>query len=155
MVVQGQLAQWDKDAQPDGLRIAVSPLDHQGRIVPIDGHVEFTLVVEQARINGGQSYAKSPQFAEAERFSFVVKREHFSEGGAFYELSFSKMHPDFDPNVASQALLHARLSVPGVGVFEASDAQICLREPSRFRDQLQYYSPGRYLPLESNGQPNR
>jgi hypothetical protein len=58
LVVQGQLAQWDKDAQPDGLRIAVSPLDHQGRIVPIDGHVEFTLVVEQARINGGQSYAK-------------------------------------------------------------------------------------------------
>lgn len=155
LVIQAQLAQWDKDAQSDGLRIAVSPLDAHGQLVPVDGHVEFTLVVEHERIDGGQRFIKGPVFPEGERFSFVVSRQDFADGAAFYELAFSKIHPDFDPNIASQALVHARLSVPTVGVFEASDAQVCLRELSCFRDQLQYYTPGRYLPLESTGQPNR
>ena len=155
LVIQAQLAQWDKDAQSDGLRIAVSPLDAQGQLVPVDGHIEFTLVVEHERIDGGQRFVKGPVFPEGERFSYMVRRQDFAGGAAFYDLAFSKIHPDFDPNIASQALVHARLSVPTVGVFEASDVQVCLRELSRFRDQLQYYTPGRYLPLESTGQPNR
>jgi len=155
IAVQAHLAHWDKDAQSDGLRIFVSALDIDGYSVPIDGHIEFTVVVERELINGGQSYARRPDFVIRERKSQLVRRQDFINGTAVYELKFSRFHPDFDPNVSLQGLLFARLSVPGQGVFEASDAQVFLREPSRFRDQLQYYTPGRYLPLESGAQRNR
>ena len=155
LVVKAELAQWDKDAQVDGLRIFVSPLDAQGNVVPVNGRIEFTLVAEVNHVAVEHSLPRRAKFIEGDRFSYSVQPEHFRQGAAFYELSFSKWHPEFEPNIAAQALLVARLSVPGQGVFEASDAQICLREPSRFRDQLQYFTPGRYLPLESNGQANR
>lgn len=154
IAVQAHLAHWDKDAQSDGLRIFVSTLGIDGYSVPIDGQIEFTLVVERELINGGQSYARRPDFVIRERRSQLVRRKDFIDGTAVYELNFSRFHPDFDPNVSLQGLLFARLSVPGQGVFEASDAQVFLREPSLFRDQLQYFTPGRYLPLESGRQRN-
>ena len=155
LVVTAHVGQWDKDAQLDGLHIIVSPLDLQGRLVPIDGHIEFTLVAQAEPFNGRPVRSGRPEFIEGDRISYRVKRQHFVDGPAIYALPFSKWHPDFRHEIDPQALLHARLSVPGRGVFEASDAQVCLREFSRFRDQLQYFTPGRYLPLESNGQANR
>lgn len=155
LIVQAELAQWDKDVQPDGLRIFVSPLDARGRIVPVDGRIEFTLVIQTEQLDGRLSPLQKPEFLEGDRISYIVKRDHFSSGPGFYELPFDKWHPDFDPNIAFEGLLYARLSVPGKGVFEASDARVCLRELSRFRDQLQYFTPGRYWPLESSGQRSR
>jgi hypothetical protein len=152
LVIQAQLAQWDDDAQTDGLRVLVSPLDAHGQIVPVRGHIELTLEAQREQIGGKLTSAKSKRFLEGDRASFPVKPEDFAGGPAFYELPFSQWHPDFAPAIAPQALVFARLSVQGQGVFEASDAQVCLRELSRFRDQLQYHTPGRYLPIESGGQ---
>lgn len=155
LVVDAELAQWDKDAQTEGLRIMVCPLDAYGNIVPVEGHIEFTLVVQRERVRPGKGYAGEPRFVEGDRLTFPVRREHFSAGPAFYELPFDRWHPDYEVTLANQGLLHARLSVPGQGVFEASDAQVCLRELSRFRDQLQYYTPGRYLPVENPSRDGR
>lgn len=155
LVVDAELAQWDKDAQTDGLRIMVCPLDAYGNIVPVEGHIEFTLVVQRERVRPGKGYAGEPRFVEGDRLTFPVRREHFSAGPAFYELPFDRWHPDYQVTLANQGLLHARLSVPGQGVFEASDAQMCLRELSRFREQLQYYTPGRYLPVENPSRDGR
>lgn len=149
LIVDAELAQWDKDAQTDGLRILVYPLDAHGNIVPVDGHIEFTLAVERESSRVRPGYVKDPEFVESERMTFPVRKEQFRTGAAFYQLPFDRWHPDFELTFAHQALLHARLSIPGQGVFEASDAQVCLRQFSRFRDQLQYYSQGRYLPLEN------
>jgi hypothetical protein len=155
LVVDAELAQWDKDAQTDGLRIFVYPLDAQGQIVPVDGHIELTLAVEREYTRVVPSYVRGPEFVEGDRRTFPVRREQFSAGPAIYELPLALWHPDFEPTLAQQALLHARLSVPGQGVFEASDAQVCLRQFSRFRDQLQLYTPGRYLPLENPSRDGR
>lgn len=155
LAIESYLANWDSDAQSDGLRVFVSPLDSHGRIVPINGQIEYTLVVEEEKINGGQSGSLRPVFRELDRGSFVVRREHFSQGPAVYELPFNQQHPDIALNIATEALLHVRLGISGQGVFEASDAQVCLREKSRFRDQLQYYTPHRYLNIESGGKPQR
>ncbi len=149
------LAQWDGDAQTDGLRIFVAPLDARGQLVPIDGQIFFTLVVEIEKINGGQRGSLLPEFRQLDRGSFLVKLEHFADGPAAYNLPFSRQHPELDVNLGCQALVHARLGIPGHGVFEASDAQVSLREVSRFRDQLQLYSPHRYLPLEHGGPSRR
>lgn len=155
LVVDAELAQWDKDTQTDGLRVFVYPLDAQGNLVPVDGHIELTLAVEREYARADSGFVKVPEFVEADRRTFAVRRAQFAAGPAVYQLPFDRWHPDFEFALAHQALLHARLSVPGQGVFEASDARVCLREFSRFRDQLQYYSPGRYLPLENPSRDGR
>lgn len=155
LVVDAELAQWDKDTQTDGLRVFVYPLDAEGNLVPVDGHVELTLVAEREYARAAPGIVKVPDFVEGDRLTFPVRRAHFTAGPAVYQLPFDRWHPDWELTVAHQALLHARLSVPGRGVFEASDAQVCLRQFSRFRDQLQYYTPGRYLPLENPSRDGR
>jgi hypothetical protein len=155
LVIESALGQWDNDSQADGLRILVSPLDAQGKIVPIDGQIEFTLVVEIEKLSGGQSGSLTPKFIEVERASRMVKRADFAKGPAVFEIPFTSQHPEFDTTISPLALLHARLGVPGRGVYEASDDQVCLRPCNRLRDQMQYYSPSRQLPLESGGQRNR
>ena len=155
LVIQAHVAQWDGDPQSDGIRVHLAPLDAAGQLVPIDGQVMLTLVAERKLLQGGQSYVGPPTFHELARQSFMVHRADFAGGPAIYDLPFAKIHPDFDPNLASESLVHARLGVPGQGVFEASDAQVQLKECSVFRDQLQYYTPGRYLPLEAGGQDRR
>jgi hypothetical protein len=155
LVIEAQLAQWDDDAQTDGLRVMVAPLDARGQLVAVDGQIHFTLVAQVEWTAGGHHGPLVPKFRELERVSRIVRREHFAQGPAVYDLPFSQVHPDFDLSLSAKALVHARLGVPGRGVFEASDANVLLREYSRFRDQLQYFTPRRYLPLESGGQGHR
>jgi hypothetical protein len=155
LVIEAVVAQWDNDSQTDGVRVFVSPLNAQGQIVPVQGQIEFTLVTETEKLSGGQSGSLIPTFTELERKSFIVRPRHFTRGPAVYEIPFTGQHPEFVTTLAPQALLHARLGVPGRGVFEASTANVCIRECNRFRDQLQYYTPSRQLPLESGGQQNR
>jgi len=50
--------------------------------------------------------------------------------------------------LAPEALVHARLGVPGQGVFSASAVDVCIRGLSRFRDQLQYFQGYRALSRE-------
>ena len=155
MVIKAHLAQWDNDSQTDGLRILVWPLDAQGRIVPINGQIDLTLMIERENRGGSEGPFQQSKFEELERSHHILREKDFMEGPAVLELPFTKQHPDFSLNMATQALVHARLGISGLGVFEASDAQVHLRESSRLRDQLQLYSPQRYLPLESGGQWNR
>jgi hypothetical protein len=66
-----------------------------------------------------------------------------------YQLPFRQFHPDFYFDVARQALLHARLGVPGQGLFMASDANVQMRGFSRIRDELQMKTPQRFFPQEN------
>ena len=154
LAIRAFVGQWDQDAQSDGLQIFVSPLDKDGRLVPVSGQIDFTLISEKEAY-GGRPISKShPKFAPIAQISQKVRASDFANGPAVYHLAFLKQHPDFDPRIATQALLHARLAIPGRGVFEASDAQVSLREYSRFRDQMQLYSRSRYLSLETGGLAN-
>ena len=154
LAIRAFVGQWDQDAQSDGLQIFVSPLDKDGRLVPVSGQIDFTLISEKEAYGGRPTSKSHPKFAPIAQISQKVRASDFANGPAVYHLAFLKQHPDFDPRIATQALLHARLAIPGRGVFEASDAQVSLREYSRFRDQMQLYSRSRYLPLESGGLAN-
>lgn len=155
MVIEARLAQWDQDAQSDGLQVIVAPLDNRGQIVPVAGRLRLTLVTERENINSIRGIPHRPEFIETERISHEVHAADFQHGAAVYRLPFSKSHPDFQPDMAWAGLVHARLSVPGCCALEASDASVALREFSYLRDQLQLVTPGRYLPLESGGGPKR
>jgi hypothetical protein len=148
LVVRACLAQWDDDPQSDGIRVWVLPLDAGGRLVPVDGQIDLSLVVQDRGPNSIGGIARYHGYGELDRISHMVRREHFKEGPAAYDLPFANRHPDFDINLATHALLNARLGVPGYGVFEASDAQLSIREFSYFRDELQLHFPQRHLPLE-------
>jgi hypothetical protein len=155
LMIRASLGQWDEDVQTDGLEIELFPLDSLGQLCPVSGHVQITLVIEDEKLNGGLSIPLQPEFKQLERRSFTVRNEQFASGPARFQLPFRQGHPEFDPRIAPTALVHARLSIPGYKVLEASDPNVFVRECSRFRDEMQYYAGQRYLPIESNGQRNR
>jgi len=144
-------ANWDDDAEDDGLRVEVLPLDARGRLLPINGRLSFKLTggavathTHQRRVGGFRS-----AFPEIGTWNQEVKPEDFGPHGAVYNLPFRNIRPQFDSRLASEALLYGRLSVSGQGVFEVSDANVELRRLSRFRDELQLHSGRRILQSEN------
>jgi hypothetical protein len=152
--VEAELASWDSDVQPDGLRVFVFPLDRDGDIAPVRGNIDLTLFGLDSPSDEPPRRPWPPRFPELERASYLVRASDFADGPAVYRLPFSRVHPDFEATLASVGMMHVRLGVNGQGVFEASAADVCLRAPSRFRDQLQHSSRHRYLPIEIQGRPD-
>ena len=137
--VEACLANWNADVYPDGIRVFVWPLDARGELVPVNGRIEFTLVVERNPSERGHRLRRPPEFEELQRKSFAVVQADFAGGPAVYEIPFNQLRPDATPELALQALVRGRLSIPGRGIFEASDAHVLLRDVSHFRDQLERY----------------
>jgi hypothetical protein len=154
LYIEAYLAQWDGDAQTDGLRVFVYPLAADGELVPVYGQIDLFLLGEVERATGVVASPVMPQFRELERGSHMVRPGDFvrpndlARGAAMYELPFRQFHPDFYFDVARQALVHARLGVPGQGLFLASDANVQLRGFSRIRDELQMRTQQRFFPAE-------
>jgi hypothetical protein len=149
LYIEAYLAQWDGDPQTDGLRVFVYPLAADGELVPVNGQIDLFLLGEIERATGVVGNPTMPQFRELERGSQLVKVGDFARGAAMYQLPFRQFHPDFYFDVARQSLLHARLGVPGQGVFMASDANVQMRGFSRIRDELQMKTPQRFFPQEN------
>jgi hypothetical protein len=149
LYIEAYLAQWDGDPQTDGLRVFVYPLSADGELVPVNGQIDLFLLGEIERATGVVGNPTLPQFRELERNSRLVKTADFANGAAMYQLPFRQFHPDFYFDVARQALVHARLGVPGQGLFLASDANVQLRSFSRIRDELQMKTPQRFFPAEN------
>lgn len=137
--VEAQLANWDADVAPDGLQVTIYPLDAHGQLVPVHGRVALTLIGELEPSERNHRMRRPPEFIELERKSFQVRPADFANGPAVYLLPFRGLQPDATPDLAAQALIKARLLVPGQGAFDASYAQVWLRDFSRFRDQLELY----------------
>jgi hypothetical protein len=149
LYIEAYLAQWDGDPQTDGLRVFVYPLSADGELVPVNGQIDLFLLGEIERATGVVGNPTMPRFRELERGSQLVKVGDFARGAATYQLPFRQFHPDFYFDVARQSLLHARLGVPGQGLFMASDANVQLRGFSRIRDELQMKAPQRFFPQEN------
>ena len=135
--IRAYSANWDGDAESDGLRLHVMPLDDQGRIVPVDGQLDSVLIGQDVR----RSYVldlQPPEFPELGRWSHTLRAVDFGEAGAIVELPYSSRHPEFDRHLLPDGLLTVRLGVAGQGVFDASDDWVWLRPFSIIRDQLQF-----------------
>lgn len=143
--IEAQLARWGSAAATDGLRIFVFPLAADGSLVPVRGQLDLKLFGELRNARGGEYTVLRPEFHELESTGEIVRIQDFAGGPAVYELPFRRFHPDVDFEVATSAVVHARLGIPGLGVFEASADCVPLRNFSPIRDQLQLYEGRRFF----------
>jgi hypothetical protein len=143
-------ANWDGDVAADGLFVRVYPYDAQGELVPVAGTLEVALFGERTGVVRMQQ-----PFARLGQWTHVVRLEDVGPRGTGIRLPFQGVHPEFDSPLLPHGLVHARLSVPGQGTFEASDAMVRIRPYSAVRDRLQMQTGRRFFPGELTGDGRR
>jgi hypothetical protein len=115
-----EVANWDHDAEPDGLRVLVAPLDYFGYVVPVFASVDFQLLTQPHRPPGAQHVRRRRSNQRREEWSRRVRIHDFGPAGAVYELPFRNLSANARFNIGPEALLTARLGVAGSGVFSAN-----------------------------------
>ena len=65
-----------------------------------------------------------------------------------FKFPFQGVQPEFDLNVGPYGLVHARLSIPGNGSYETSQALVRIRPYSSVRDQSQQINGNRFFDVE-------
>ena len=144
--VQAEVANWDADAECDGLLATVTPIDEFGRPTLTEGHVELELIATgPLTLRHGRSFPITGRWVR----QLVPQAVHPS--GFVFKLDFQASHPDFDLRVGPLGLMHARLVVPGRGTFEASTHSTSIRTFDPLRDQLQDATGQRFFPTETTG----
>jgi hypothetical protein len=115
VVAQAHVANWDGDAETDGLVIKIAPRASSGDMAPLDG----VLVVELL----GRKYRSAPRrspIVELEEWSLRVRNQDFGALGATYRLPFQTFFPDRDHSIAREGRLRVRLTGGRTGPLEAS-----------------------------------
>ncbi len=145
--IEGGPARWDNYVETDGMIISIAPKDAYGEVVPVRGTLDVDLIAEHAGV------VRLPyQFFRIAHWSQAVRIEDFGPYGAVYRLPFQDLNPDFSRDLGPHGAIHATLSVPGQGTFEATeDARI--RPYSLIRDRLWQTTGRRFFPEETIGRP--
>ena len=136
-------ANWDDDAEVDGLVLNVYPLSRGWRLTPVSGSLAVELFGERV-----QAAARRTAFPQIGRWSQAVHPADFGPAGAVYQLEFRHVHPEFELDLAAHGLLHVRLTAPGHGTFDASLAELRVRPYSGVRDRLQQRRGTRFFSEE-------
>lgn len=140
LAIDVSAGRWSDSVEQDGLVVHVYPLDAQGRIIQVWGSLEVQL--KSWRL--GNPYRPQPFFTVGQ-WSEKVRPDDFGAAGAVYELPYQAVRPETDLTVANQGLVHARLSVPGQGTFDASQDPVTIRPFSPVRDTLQQVNGQRFF----------
>jgi hypothetical protein len=141
--IDATLGHWQPGVETTGIVVTVYPIDANGRLVAVDGTLDVDLVAQQL-----MTVADESGFPAIGRWTVAVRSSDFGPSGAVYRLPFQAVHPDFQWELDPHGLVHARLSAPGHGTFEASQALFRIRDYSPVRDHLQQYTGSRFLPVE-------
>ena len=152
LAIDVAVANWDADVEVDGLIVDVRPLDADGQVVPVDGTLEVDLIVQRWGV------VKRPQpFIQRGRWTERVRAGDSGPAGARYRLPFGAggFHPEFDRETAPYGAVHVQLSVPGQGVFAATESTVRIRPYSAVRDALERATGNRFLPQEKTGDGRR
>jgi hypothetical protein len=141
--IDAQLGHWTPTVETSGFVVSILPLNADGQLTPISGTLEVDLV---GQLMAG--YNTAGDFPSVGHWTMSVSSADFGPSGAAYRCPFQAVHPDFDHNLRPLGLVHARLSVPGQGVFEASQALVRIRPYSSIRDRNQQTTGDRFFPFE-------
>lgn len=160
------LANWDRDAETDGLEIRLSPLTRDRRVAAVDGLVTVRLygrrVASRERLesaspfgfwtNGGtvREYAVGPRdvrYVELGRWTKRIRAAEFDDLGVTARMPFRTIFPEQDLDLALDGLVDAALRVNGQNIYRAT-APIQLRTFSPYRDELQLNRGTRFLPRD-------
>ncbi|MFN0195843.1 MAG: hypothetical protein ACKVT0_03815 [Planctomycetaceae bacterium] len=149
--IDARAMNWDRDAELDGLLVHVRPMDGEGHIVPVNAQIRFQLFGERHATNIRRTFDAEIPFPQIIDWTERIRAVDFGPDGVVVKLSFRRLHPEFNTDLAAHALLTARLGIAGKGTFDASAADVYLRPSSRYRDDLFQRTPGhqRYLPDET------
>ena len=150
LAIDAWVANWDGDVEVDGLAVEVRPLDGNQEVVPVHGTLEVSLMGWRAATANSKQYS-----ARLGRWSQLVGPTDFGLSGAVYRFPFQSAHPEYNLQWAPDGAVHARLSVPGGGVFEVTKSDVRIRPYSAARDHLQQTTGGRFFPLERTGRGKR
>lgn len=148
--IEASLASWGPGVAPVGLLLSVVPLDDHGEVVPVEGTIEVDLTAERV----GADRPAYP-FQPLGHWTQWVRAGDFGPNGATVKLPFEGVPPEFDPRLGAWGNVHARLSVPGQGVFEASQSTTRIRPYSPVRDRLEQATLSRYFPNETTADGRR
>jgi len=151
LAIDARVANWDADVEADGLVVDVYPLSGNGTVLPIDG----TLRVHWTGEWTGDARKRRRPFLRLGDWTEQVREGDFDVRGATYRLPFGRIHPEFDLGTGAHAVVHARLTVPGHGVFETSRSTVRIRPYSALRDRLQQATGRRFFPIEQVSQGMR
>ncbi len=147
LAIDAKPANWDNNVETDGMMICIAPRDDYGEVIPVRGTLDIELMAEHAGV------VKLPYpFSRIAHWSQMVRPEDFRPFGAVYRLPFQDVSPEFSRNLSPHGAIHATLSVPGQGTFEATD-DARLRPYSLIRDRLQQTTGQRFFPEETIGRP--
>lgn len=122
-------ANWDRDAEIDGLELFLQPLDQFGRMVHASGiaNAELTVYRGDARLRGGA--------VERQSWSIPVSATTpISENAIVVRLPFRGLQPENELDLQPFGDLRIRFSVAGQGVFESTIAGVGLRPFSPTQD---------------------
>ena len=148
--IEATPSNWDRDAATDGLRVRVIPMNAEGLPVRVRGTVDFELVGQRHRTHQRHRLGDDQAFPTLGRWTVKLDPDDFDTWGTIVKLPFRNFHPQTDLDIDVQALLTARLRVPSVGTFEASDAWVTLRPVNRLRDDYQLRNSRRDISSEQS-----
>ncbi len=164
------LANWDQDAEPDGIELRVIPLTADGSALPVDGMVSVRLlgrrVVSHSRLESSSSLGfwsggsavlenrtavNTQPYLEVGRWNERVRKSDLTKQGDYVlRLPFRNIHPEYDLDIAEYGQIEAKFNVTGQSVFRAT-APVSLRMFSPFREELQLHRNTRFFPDELLG----
>lgn len=144
--IDAELGHWTAGVETSGIVVCIHPMTVDGILTPVDGTLEIDLIGQRpASQNEGDGLVRSGRWTE------TVRAGDFGPLGAVYHLPFQAVHPDFDFEMRAHGMVHARLSVPGRGTFEATQSMVRVRAYSAVRDRLQEQTGSRFAPIEETG----
>jgi hypothetical protein len=146
LAIEATTARWNANVEADGLLVRVYPLAAAGGVVPVRGSLEIEWIGRRTDVIQPEA-----SFCRLGHWTVQVSERDFGLDGAVYRLPFQSVHPEFDLAVALYGAVHARLSVPGQGTFEATASMVRGRPASVVRDQLQRATGHRFFPQETTG----
>jgi hypothetical protein len=120
--IEAAAANWDADAETDGIELRLLPLSAKGEVIPVDGHLS---VAVKARLHRTRRNNESP-IQRLESWSQRVKSSDFDTWGAVYRLPAPALDDKQAPTFYTFGLAEAQLYAFPHGQFRA-DAPVRLR----------------------------
>lgn len=133
---------WDADVETDGLEVRIAPRDAQGRLLQLDGTVRVQLLGQRLGRRRG-----TKQTGVLTEWSGRLRAGQFGPQGAVLRFPYRAVHPEFQLDIASDAIVQVRLQTRRSGPLYAS-APVLLRSFNPLRDRLQLKSGTRFFPAE-------
>ncbi len=140
--IRACLANWDRDAQPDGIELQLMVYDRFGSTISARGDMSITLTGRRL------TSRHRSEVATLARWSEPVAVSHFGKSGnaARYRLPFRGFDPEGQLGIGDEAVIDVSLGVSGQGRF-ATRAPLLLRELPLIEDRLERQTGRLAFPL--------